>query len=116
MYVVVIDRVAGDVAELARALAGVVGKTAYEVRPSVQVPEGGPAVVAVHAQLDAAEQTAAQLLAVGFECRVAPGRDPLPGRRRFGLAAAHRGLRNRSVNRSLSPMAAYRALSFSPSR
>jgi hypothetical protein len=91
MHAVVVDRVTGDVAEAARKLAGVLGKTAYEVRPSVQVPGGGPAVVAVLADPDAAAATAAALRGVGFECGVVTVRDPLPGQivaRRFEIGAA----------------------------
>jgi hypothetical protein len=89
MFAVVIDRVGGDVAESARALAGALGKTPYEVRASLQLPGGGPAVVAVHAGLDAAEVSAVAVRAAAFTCSVIAVREPLPGLlvpRRFELA------------------------------
>jgi hypothetical protein len=115
VHAVVIDRVANDVAEpagpsdLARALASVLGKTAYEVRPSLQVPEGGPAIVAVHAQPDAAEQTATQLRAAGFHCSAVPAKDPLPGlvvARRFELGATELTVETRDATTVSLPYAA----------
>ena len=109
MHVVVLDRVAGDVAELARGLAGVLGKTAYEVRSSLLVPEGGPAIVAVHAQADAAEHTATQLRAAGFHCSVVAGKDPLPDlvvARRFDLGATELGIETRDAQSLTVPYAA----------
>jgi hypothetical protein len=98
VFAVVIDRVTGDVAEAARALASVLGKTAYEVRPSVQVQGGGPAVVALHGEPAAAESTAAQLRAAGFTTDVVGVRDPLPDlvvARRFDLGATALGIETR---------------------
>ncbi len=78
MFAVVIDRVTGDTAAAASALATAMGKTAYEARPSVQLPGGGPAVVGVHATSEAAQGVAATVRAAGFVCTVVPVKDPLP--------------------------------------
>lgn len=78
MFAVVIDRVTADPEAAASALAKVLGKVAYEARPSVQVPGGGPAVVGVHATVDAAQSSAASVRAAGFGCAVVAVKDPLP--------------------------------------
>ncbi|HWB80950.1 MAG TPA: hypothetical protein VG755_38570 [Nannocystaceae bacterium] len=78
MFAVVIDRVTAAPEVAASALAKVLGKTAYEARPSVQLPGGGPAVVGVHATAEAAQQSAAAVRAAGFTCTVVPAKDPLP--------------------------------------
>lgn len=70
MYVVAIDRVTADPAEAARALAEVTGRTPYECRPRVQVPDGGPAVISTHAERDAADEIAARARAAGFHATV----------------------------------------------
>ncbi|HET6582195.1 MAG TPA: hypothetical protein VFG69_02085, partial [Nannocystaceae bacterium] len=98
LHAVVIDRVTTDPGEAARAIAAVLGKTAYEVRPSVQLPGGGPAVVAVLADPEAAAAIAAGIRAIGLECAVVPVRDPWPDMivaRRFELGAAALGVESR---------------------
>jgi len=79
MQAVVIDRITGNLELAAKAVAEALGKTLYEVRPTVRVPAGGPAVVAVLANLDAANETGSRLQAAGFEVRVVDASDPLPG-------------------------------------
>jgi len=72
MHVVVIDRLGGDAAAKLPALAHALGKTAYECRPIVNVPEGGPVVVACHARVPEAEAMAARLRAADFHAQVLP--------------------------------------------
>lgn len=91
MLAVVIDRVSGDQVAAARSLAAVLGKIPAEVRPSVSAPGGGPAVVAVLGNEDAASQLAWQLRGAAFTCDVVPVREPLPDlvvAKRFELHAA----------------------------
>ncbi len=98
MFAVVIDRVTGDVGEAARALASALDKTAYEVRPSLQVPGGGPAVVAVHAEAETASAVAARLRDSGFASGIVAVRDPLPDllvARRFDLGDSALGIESR---------------------
>lgn len=64
MHAVVIDRVRDPAALLPR-VAGALGVTAYDVRASLHVEGGGPAIVAVLADPDAAQAMAASLRAVG---------------------------------------------------
>lgn len=66
MHVVAIDRVTGDLAAAARALADLTGRTPYECRPRVQVPGGGPAVISTHPDAAAANAFAGQVRAAGF--------------------------------------------------
>lgn len=109
LHAVVIDRVRTDPTEAARALAAVLGRTAYEVRPSVQVPGGGPAVVAVLADLDAATRTAADIRAAGLESAVVAVRDPLPDlvvARKFELGAAELTIESHESGRVALPYAA----------
>lgn len=58
------------VEELERDLAGVLGVTAYEARPRVNVPGGGPAVVASFAASAQAQECVARLHAAGFKTLV----------------------------------------------
>lgn len=98
MLAVVIDRVSGDVEQAARTVATAMGKTVYEARASVSAPEGGPAVVAVLADPDAAEAVAAGLHAAGVTSKVVAVRDPLPGLlvpRRFELGEHELGVEMR---------------------
>jgi hypothetical protein len=70
MHAVVIDRVQGDVATLAKAAADVLGVTAYDVRASMQVPGGGPSVLTVLGDRTRAEATREGLERAGFDARV----------------------------------------------
>ncbi len=70
MHAVVIDRVQGDVAALAKAAADVLGVTAYDVRASMQVPGGGPSVLTVLGDPARAEATREGLERAGFDARV----------------------------------------------
>ncbi|MBL8944124.1 MAG: hypothetical protein JNK45_13290 [Myxococcales bacterium] len=66
MHAVVIDRIR-DSAALIPKVAVALGVTAYDVRASLQVEGGGPAILAVLADPAAAESTAAALRSVGVE-------------------------------------------------
>lgn len=66
MHAVVIDRVVGDPAVLAQRAATALGVTAFDVRASLQVPGGGPAIIAVHADAADATTTASALAQAGF--------------------------------------------------
>lgn len=70
MHAIVIDRVTGDPAERAQAAATVLRVTAYDVRASMQAPEGGPAVLTTLGDPQRAEATRAALQQAGFEARV----------------------------------------------
>lgn len=70
MDVVAVYQLHGSTEELARNLAGVLGITAYEARPRVTVPGGGPAVVASFAASAQAQKCAARLNAAGFKTLV----------------------------------------------
>jgi hypothetical protein len=78
MYAVVIDRLTGDPADLAQAAARAVGGTAYDVRASMMVPEGGPAVLAVYADLQVAQETRQSLSQAGFQAGVIDVKAPRP--------------------------------------
>ena len=66
MFAVVVDRMTGEPEALARAAAGVLGGTAYDMRASMNVPAGGPAVLSVVADAAVAEQHRAGLQQAGF--------------------------------------------------
>jgi hypothetical protein len=79
MQAVVIDRLQGEPAALAKTAAKALGLTAYEVTASMNVPEHGPAVLAVLADLDEAQAYAAALRLAGFESTVISVRDAISG-------------------------------------
>jgi hypothetical protein len=66
MHAVVIDRI-GDPDALVPKVAAALGVTAYDVRASLQVTGGGPAILAVHAELAPAHATAQALRAIGVD-------------------------------------------------
>ncbi|MFO7831370.1 MAG: hypothetical protein R6V18_05240, partial [Desulfuromonadaceae bacterium] len=70
MDVVAIYQLHGSAEELARDLAAALGITAYETRPRVSVPGGGPAVVASFAASAQAHECAARLNTAGFKTLV----------------------------------------------
>ncbi|MEX1365821.1 MAG: hypothetical protein AB1Z98_22020 [Nannocystaceae bacterium] len=70
MHVVVLDRLADAPATLARTLAEILGKTAYECRPLVSAPGGGPVIAACHAHEAEALAVAQQLRAAGLDATV----------------------------------------------
>jgi len=70
MDVVAIYQLSGSTEELARNLAAALGVTAYEARPRVNIPGGGPAVVASFAASAQAQECAARLNAAGFKTLV----------------------------------------------
>lgn len=72
MDVVAVYDLQGPAEELAHNLAGALGVTAYEARPRVTVPGGGPAVVASFAASAQAQECAARLNAAGFKTLVMP--------------------------------------------
>lgn len=67
MQIVAIDNIKGDVAQLAKELAAVLGVTAYEARSRVNITGGGPAVVASFANDDLALSCVASLVGAGFD-------------------------------------------------
>jgi hypothetical protein len=66
MHAVVIDRIR-DADAMVPKVAAALGVTAYDVRASVQVTGGGPAILAVHAEPALAEATAQALRAIGVD-------------------------------------------------
>jgi hypothetical protein len=72
VHAVVIDRLPADVGALAKAAADVLGATAYDVRASMNVPGGGPAVLSTFADPGRAEETRAALQRAGFAATVVP--------------------------------------------
>lgn len=60
----------GPPAALAKAAAAAIGGTAYDVMASMNVPQGGPAVIAVNADPGAAEAVRAALSRAGFHAAV----------------------------------------------
>lgn len=67
MQIVAIDNMQGDVAQLAKKLAVVLGVTPYEARSRVNIPSGGPAVVASFANDDLAAACVNSLADAGFD-------------------------------------------------
>lgn len=63
MHIVAINQLQGNVEEMARNLAQVLGITAYECRPRVGIPGGGPASFAAKEQ---AISCADRLRSAGF--------------------------------------------------
>jgi hypothetical protein len=66
MQVIAVHKIQGDVAPLAKELAAILGVTPYEVRPRVNVPGGGPAVVASFADAALAAACVESLHTAGF--------------------------------------------------
>lgn len=67
MQIVAIDNMQGDSAQLARELAAVMGVTPYEARSRVNLPSGGPAIVASFANDDLAMTCVDSLVTAGFD-------------------------------------------------
>jgi len=67
MQIIAIDNMRGDLTQLAKELAAVLGVTPYEARARVAIPSGGPAVVASFASDDLAATCVSDLTAAGFE-------------------------------------------------
>lgn len=67
MQIVAIDNMQGDIVQLAKKLATVLGVTPYEARARVVIPSGGPAVVASFANDDSAVTCVEDLTAAGFD-------------------------------------------------
>ncbi len=87
MLAVVVDELEGDPKDLAQRAVEVLGGTAYDVRASLTVPGGGPAVLAVVAEPDRAEVLRAGLQARGMNAAVVSVRADRPylDVRRFSL-------------------------------
>jgi hypothetical protein len=66
MHIVAIDQLQGNVEEMARNLAQVLGITAYECRPRVGIPGGGPAIIASFSAKEQAISCADRLRSAGF--------------------------------------------------
>jgi hypothetical protein len=112
VHAVVIDAVQGDTAKLAAAAASVLGVTAFDVRPSLNVPGGGPAVIVVLGDPQQAMATAEGLGKVGFVARVVAvdGQPPRFDVREFSLAPAALEVAERSGARHAVPYASIRSL------
>lgn len=67
MQIIAIDNIQGDMAMRAKELAAVLGVTPYEARARVNIPSGGPAVVASFANDDLAANCAKDLSTAGFD-------------------------------------------------
>lgn len=67
MQIVAIDNMQGDVTQLAKELATVLGVTPYEARSRVNIPHGGPAIVASFAIADRAASCVESLNRAGFD-------------------------------------------------
>ncbi|MBW2185518.1 MAG: hypothetical protein JRG71_03665 [Deltaproteobacteria bacterium] len=67
MQIVAIDSIQGDMAQWAKELAAVLGVTPYEARARVNIPSGGPAVVASFADDDLAASCVKDLTGAGFD-------------------------------------------------
>ena len=78
MLAVVVDRMQGDPAALARAAAEVLGGTPYDVRAAMNVPEGGPAVLLVTTDAGLAGATRAGLEHAGFTASLVEVKQPRP--------------------------------------
>lgn len=87
MLAVVVDELEGDPKDLAQRAVEVLGGTAYDVRASLTVSGGGPAVLAVVAEPDRAEALRAGLEARGLHAAVTSVRADRPyfDVRRFSL-------------------------------
>lgn len=66
MHIVAINQLQEDTEEMARNLAQVLGITAYECRPRVGIPDGGPAIIASFAAKEQAISCADRLRSAGF--------------------------------------------------
>lgn len=78
MLAVVVDALKGDPKDMAQRAVEVLGGTAYDVRASLTVPGGGPAVLAVVAEADRAEALRAGLEARGMHASVVSVRADRP--------------------------------------
>jgi hypothetical protein len=67
MNIVAINNLGKDEETLSKALAHALGKTAYEARSRLRVPQGGPSIVAVFRGPGEADECAVKLRANGFE-------------------------------------------------
>lgn len=70
MHFVAVHGMTGPIDALARSLATVLGKTAYEMRSRASAPHGGPTIVGTYSTLDAARTVADALDAAGFQTLV----------------------------------------------
>ncbi|SDZ93610.1 hypothetical protein SAMN05660420_00796 [Desulfuromusa kysingii] len=70
MDIVSIYQLQGDMDQLARNLANVLGTTPYEARARVSISSGGPAIVANFATTEPAADCAARLKTLGFKTLV----------------------------------------------
>jgi len=70
MHIVAIHNLTGDKEAPALALASALGTTVYEARLRLNVPGGGPSVVAGFAEIRQAEESARKLRAAGFTAMI----------------------------------------------
>jgi len=66
MNIIAIYNLDKDEDRLSKALAAALGKTVYEARSRLRVPQGGPSIVAVFHELEKAEDSAAKLRTNGL--------------------------------------------------
>ncbi|MBI5055780.1 MAG: hypothetical protein HZB61_04100 [Nitrospirae bacterium] len=67
MNIVAIYNLDKDEGRLSKALAAALGKTVYEARSRLRVPNGGPSIIAVFQEYQTAEDCAAKLRTNGFD-------------------------------------------------
>lgn len=83
MVVVAIHRFSGDEQESTQKLATALGGTVYDARMRLRVPSGGPTVVGVFAQMEAASACAERLRNAGFAILVMKPEDAESDGERF---------------------------------
>ncbi|MBV1861225.1 MAG: hypothetical protein KUG77_22600 [Nannocystaceae bacterium] len=107
MLAVVVDELQGDPKDLAQRAVEVLGGTAYDVRASLTVPGGGPAVLAVVAEPDRAQAYRAGLEARGIRAAVVSVRADRPDFdvRRFSLGPTSLEVEDREGRRRSVPYA-----------
>jgi len=112
MLAVVVDELEGDPKDLAQRAVEVLGGTAYDVRASLTVPGGGPAVLAVVGDAERAEVLRAGLQARGMNAAVVSVRVDRPyfDVRRFSLESRSLEVEDRDGRQRSVPYASVDAL------
>ncbi|MBI5676852.1 MAG: hypothetical protein HZC48_13715 [Nitrospirae bacterium] len=83
MNIVAVYNLEKDEERLSKALAAALGKTAYEARSLLNVPQGGPSIVAVFQEPEKSEDSAAKLRANGFDAVILRDEDIESDKARF---------------------------------
>lgn len=115
MYIVAIHYTTNSQDSQVQALAQVLGKTAYEARPRLTIPAGGPAVVGVYAQQERARSVASALQREGFQVLLFSEEEADPARvhfevRAFDLQSEHLVAESRQGQQLIVPYASVRFL------